>query len=484
MNRSDGIATIKRLHQYYRDCLSQPRDFPDIGKYPPELIEWVIDKRNTDVSQLAEYLETFPGSELPREHDLALRLMLFTIVQANLASDYNNRFPDYTLPPGIVANIKRSLGRVLELHPTGPYIAVCVQLLYRINEIEEVIALSQDYVEIFAKYPVLQAIVGFVHTMLGDYATALNYLKPLAMNPAHQGIPLVGLSYMTCLHFQGLVPQWPLNFDSFKTNTADLARLIDRLPRLDMIEPLAGTPRPVVFVACDTVYFFEHALALAYSIHATNADKLNLHFHLYSPTPDVLVAIKQLRERLPGMSIGVSAEHGPYPMAHAPSYYATARFARAYQIMGAYQCELCILDADALFNGSWDAFTAGLAPETELVLARMQDAPFWERVLAGFIYCKPTPLAEQFLARVAQFILHNMELGQVIWFTDQVALSGCDDLFTAANPAVYHIDSRRVIDLQHTPDSLCWMVTTMKTGNPRYDAAREHLAKRYSSIAQ
>jgi hypothetical protein len=29
------IETIAGLHQYYRDCLSQPVDFPDIGQCPP-----------------------------------------------------------------------------------------------------------------------------------------------------------------------------------------------------------------------------------------------------------------------------------------------------------------------------------------------------------------------------------------------------------------------------------------------------------------
>jgi hypothetical protein len=235
-----------------------------------------------------------------------------------------------------------------------------------------------------------------------------------------------------------------------------------------------------VFVACDTAYFFEHALHLAYSIHQTNASRLDLHLHLYSPDQRVLTEIDLLRKRLPGVSIGVSVEYGAVPLPYPPSYYATARFVRAYQILVQYRRELCMLDADALFNGNWDEFAARLNPQTELVLAAHESAPFWENVLGGFVYCKPTPLAEHFLAKVSQFILRNVERGSVIWFTDQIALSACDQLFTADNPAVQHIDSRQVIDLQHRPDTLCWMVTTKKTGNPAYDAARERLSQRYT----
>lgn len=473
-------SIVKDLHQYYRDCLSQPTHFPDLGQLPRELIEWVTDPRNTDAAQLAEFLETLPRSGLSAEHDMALRVMLFTIVQANLACDVNNRFPDYTLPPGITANVKRGLGRVLELYPTGDYIATCVQLLYRIKEIDEVLALSESYPDIFARYPVLQAIIGFIHTMLGNYETALIWLQPLAEHEAHHALPLVALSHMTCQHRLGKLPQWPLNFDSFETGADDLQRLIGTLPACRMVEPLAQSPRPVVFAACDTAYYFEHAKYLAYSLHDTNLGKLDLHLHLYSPAPNVLADIEVLRKQLPGLAIGVSLEDGPVPLAHAPSYYATARFARAYQVLRHYGRELVMMDADALFNTGWDAFAAQHAQHAELALAVPGAAPFWEKVLAGFVYCRPTPLAEHFLAKVAQFILHNMELGRVIWFTDQIALSAADDLLAAGHQAVQHVDSRVVIDLQHTPHSLCWMVTTTKTGHARYDAARARLRKRYA----
>jgi len=475
-----NIETVKSLHQYYRDTFSRPVDFPDIGQLPAELIEWVTDQRNTDVAQLAEYLQTLPGSGLPDEQDLALRLMLFTIVQANLASDINNRYPDYTLPEGVAAGIKRSLGRVLELHPTGDYIAICVQLLYRIKEVDEVLFMAESYPDTFAHYPVLQAIAGFINMMLGRYEKALAYLQPLAEHPTQRNFPLIGLAYMTCQHHLGQVPQWPLSFDSFAADTSDLPRLIGMLPSMEIIHPLPASGRTVVFVACDSVYFREHARHLAYSIHASNVGELDLHLHLYSPTPADLDEIASLRQRLPGLAIGVSAEYGPVPLNHAPSYYATARFARAWQIMQRYQRALCLMDADALLNGDWERFIVQVGPQAELVLARPHAAPFWEQVLAGFVYCQPTLLAEHFLAKVSQFILRNFELGQAVWFTDQVALSAWDSLFGADNPAIVHIDAREVIDLQHTPASLCWMVTTRKTGNRAYDEARARLTQRYA----
>lgn len=475
-----SIELVKGLHQYYRDCLSGPESFPNLGGYPPEVIEWVVDRNTTDVIQLAEFLEALPRSTLPPEQDLALRLMMFTIVHANLASDLHNRYPGYDLPPAIIADIKKGLGRILELHPTGDYIAICVQLLYRIKEVEEVLHLSQDYPDIFARYPTLQAITGFIHTMLGNHELAMQYLKPLVEHPEHRSLALVALSVMTCEYRMGTTPQWPLSFDSVREGTDSLPELIARLPAFEMLQPLAQTPRPVVFVACDTRYFFEHAVYLAYSMHAQNAGKLDLHLHLYSPEPRVLDAIDGLRARLPGLAIGVSAEHGPVPLPHPPAYFATARFVRAWQVMQQYRCELCLMDADALFNGDWERLASRLTPATELALVRPAAVPFWEQVPAGFLYCRPTPLAEHFLAKVAQFIAHNIVLGRSVWFTDQIALSVTHDMLGADHPAVLPLDAGLVIDTRHQPDALCWMVTTVKSGIPAYDAARERLAKRYA----
>jgi hypothetical protein len=336
---------------------------------------------------------------------------------------------------------------------------------------------------VFARYPALQAIAGFIHSMLGNHDKALSWLEPLAQDPKNRNLPMVGLSLMSSQYFSGRIPEWPLSFPSLQDDPEALQRLIDQLPAIEMVEPLAATPRPVAFVACDTHYFMKHARYLAYSLHATNVGKLDLHLHVYAPTPQVFAELGLLRQRLPGLGIGLSIERGPAPTSHPPSYFATMRFVRAYQVLRHYRCELCLMDADALFNGDWNVFARRLPADAELVLARSDSSPFWERIVAGFAYCRPTPLAERFLAKVSHFILYNIVQNKLVWFTDQVALSVCDDQGlrdNPANPAIHHIDYRTVIDLQHTPDSLCWMVTTKKTGNAEYDGARERLTRRYT----
>lgn len=483
MGNSKTIEDIKGLHQYYRDCLIQSFEFPNPGQIPFEIIQWASESNNTNISGLAELLQGQPNSGLPAQHDLALRLMLFTILQANLAANANNRFIDYTLPPGFANNIGNALVRIHSLHSHDAYLMDSVQILYRINMLDAVLTISETHPELFKKYANLQAILGFIHTMLGDHEKALQYLTPLVAHQTNRNLPLVGLSFMTCQYFLGQTPEWPLTFESLKSDISTLPSQISKLPPMKIIQPLPESLScPIIFAACNDAYFFQHAVYLAHSIHDSNPGKIALHLHLYSPNKSVLTEIDLLRKRLPNLPIGVSVEYCDTAICNTGVYYATARFVRAYELLRHYKKELCIMDVDALINSTWDKFTAHLDAQTELVLARPKTAPFWEQVIAGFLYCKATPKAEHYLAKVAQFILENMEQQKAIWFTDQIALSACNEEFMKNEPSVKHIDSELLMDIHHSPHAFSWAVTTIKNGNPRYDAAREKLGQKYNQL--
>lgn len=478
--RAARLARLRGLHQYYRDALSSSFAFPDLGDVPRELAEWVARTDNVDTLQLAELLQQIPNTALPAEHDRALRLMLFAILQANACTDTNNRYRDHIVPERLADSVRGALGRILGLHRCYEYFVDAVQLLYRMNLLEDVDAFMADHPDLFAGDATLRAIAGFIETGCGDYAAGLAHLDPLVAGPGREGLPLVAaLSHMTCVYRLGALPDWPLRFDALAAGPDRFARELALLPELRMLQPLPEGAGPVVFVACDDGYFAEHARHLACSLHATNGSPPALHLHLYSPGAATLAGIDTLRARLPGLAIGVSAEDGPLPVAHAPTYYATARFVRAHQVLERYRRDLCIVDADALFHRPWERLAQLAGPAAEVVLAAPRVAPFWEEVLAGFVYCRATPSGREFLGKAAAFVVSNLVEGRAIWFTDQVALSVCADRLGAHGEALRRLDSALLVDMAHGEDALCWAVTTQKTGHPRYDAARRELARRY-----
>ena len=377
---------------------------------------------------------------------------------------------------------RRLLLKTLKITLTVFYLINAVQLLFRLQEIEEVIKTSQSHPQLFEDIPQLRAIIGFIYMLSGEYAQAMYYIKPLLQEPEKHPIPNITLWGMTCQYFLGETPTQPFSFESLKQDKALLAEHIKHLPKMEMLQPLSSSvKRPVVFVACNDDYFFQHIFHLAYSLHSTNAETLALHLHLYTPNPKILAEIEQLKIRVPGVPIGVSVEYGETQVHHTATYYASARFIRAFQLMEHYSNEIIVLDADTLFNRNWSDFSVQFLPQDEIVLACPAASPFWERVLAGFLYLKPTPLARDFMAQVAHFILDNIERQLLHWFVDQVALSVCDDRLTRNNPAVKHFPSEKLIDIHCTSQALIWAVTTNKMGPPSYQARREKLEKDYAN---
>lgn len=471
----------KRVHQYYRDCLSVYYEFPSLGRFDPEVVRSAAS--GVDTVRLAEALARQGESGLAANEELALRLMLFTIQQANLAMDRHNHAPDFEIPAGLVESIKHGISRVLALHAHPSYVIVSAQLLYRVKEIEGFLELSRRHRDVFFKSQVLMAILGFVYTMEGDYAEAMNYLQPLTLDPVGCKLPLVALSSLTCRFFLGAKPTSPVSFESLEMGLAGLEESIARLAPMEMFRPLAApVVRPVVFAACDGKYFYQHALHLAASVYDTSGGDAAVHLHLFSPSVSVLRDVEVLRQRLPGLMIGISVERGECPLPYKPAYYSTVRFVRAYQLLRYYGSEMWLVDADAMFNRPRRDFVSQFAEDAELVLA-CPDAPFWERVFGAVVYLKPTEVAKEYLARVAQFVTLNIERKNTFWFLDQIALSACDERFTKEHRKVSHVPARRLIDVHQSPLAPIWAVTRRKTGLHAYDSLRERLGEKYGFLA-
>lgn len=481
---SSDPEALMQLNQYYRDCLSHSIEFPEIGAFPRDFIGLALSGNYVDHSKLTELLLRIPPCGLPAEHETALKLMLSLLVQVNVVLSAQTPNPNgQRLPTPIIDSIKRGLQRVLMLHPNPAYFSNLVQLMFRLNQVADVVRLSTMQPQDFQRSGALRAIMGFISTLQGQYQQGLDLLSNIVPTSIHQE-RIIGLSRMTCQYFLGQTPSSPFSFASLGDDLDQLqGQISKRLPPLRVIHALENPHNlPVVFAACDSRYFFQHALHLAYSIDVTNRGALALHLHLYSPNPSVLAEVARLRQRLPDLAIGISAEDVG-ARDNTPVYYATARFIRAYQLFTGTNHNLCIIDADALFRRDWASFTGTLGEPTELVLAQPEHAPFWERIIAGFMYCKQGEITKNFLGRVSQFILRNMDQEITPWFTDQVALSVCDHRFHSGSPQVAHLPSEALIDVEHGPNSLTWAVTTGKSSHAAYNHEREMLGERYGQLA-
>ncbi|MES2983633.1 MAG: FkbM family methyltransferase [Pseudomonadota bacterium] len=479
---SDTIAfeATKALHPYYRDTLSRTFSFPDVGTVPHDLVKWAISSTTTNLAALDHHLAALGPSGLSPNDDRALRVMLRLIVLTNAVLRRNNP-QDVPLPAATVQQVKAGLNEVLSLSPNRAYMENTALLLLRLNEIDEMMGFIAANMAVLSGSLVVRHVVGFVEAIEGNHAAVLPLLEPLAAQP--EQFAFADLCMMGAQYHLDQWPQAPVRFESVKQRQTAVDA--SSLPELQMLRRVQATGRPIVLVACDSGYFFQHALPLAHSLAQTNADQLSLHLHLYSPTASVLAEIEALVARCPGIDLGVSWEAMPAAYdTRAVIYYSCIRFVRMYQLMGIYQNDLCMLDADGLLKGRWDAFCAqmGMGKATDIALLYDEKGPFWEKVVALFFYARHSELGREFVGQVAAFILDNFAHGTTRWFLDQIALGVVYERWFKPCASVLPLRLATTVDFKHGPDSFLWVVTNNKDASPRYNDYRAALGREYGML--
>ena len=180
---------------------------------------------------------------------------------------------------------------------------------------------------------------------------------------------------------------------------------------------------PVVYAACDSKYFMDHAAPFIYS--ANDIGK-NVHIHICNPTDEVwtksiiLNADTDIRVTYTAndLDMSTSGDHqGPVQEEAERTYYACLRFLYLQDIV-VRASKVLALDIDCLLMKKFDFPTApiGYFPRESL-----SGTVGWEqqgtKVAAGIFYI------EDYAHAVASQICRRIEQGPFDWFLDQIALS-------------------------------------------------------------
>jgi len=174
---------------------------------------------------------------------------------------------------------------------------------------------------------------------------------------------------------------------------------------------------PVVFAACDSKYFLEHAPSFIYS--ATD-HKFDVHIHIVNPTNDVL-SLAAILSSTTHKRVTYSFHDfafNDFDSEQERAYYACTRFAVAPHVLKTAN-KVMILDIDCLIMNDFEFpdLPVGYFPRKGEVDA----ANNWERqgmkVAAGAVYYNIDAL------NVAEAVSATIEGLPVRWFNDQIALS-------------------------------------------------------------
>jgi FkbM family methyltransferase len=478
------VTEFKRtqeMHQYYRDILVKTYFFDEFGKIPKDKLIPLIDTNSCDPILCAEALHGLQ-SGLPATKDLALKQMVLLIAQSHLSMDKHRNGIQTPLPAAYKKGIRDGLMRVLQKVPSVKYLINAIQILYRIGEIDEAMALVRKNEKVVDTSPHLQQIVAMVYTMEERYEEALPYLLKLVDSGAHQSNSLIKLMSMACMYKLGALPDEPVDFASLAqaahTNKTEF-------PYPWLLKPSNTTrSKPTLLIACDDKYFYEHALALLYSVVEHNKADLLVHFHLYTPNASVVQHLHGLATKYPQLEITASQETIDLKSPSKVVEFATRRFAASQALLAHLNAPVILLDADALWRKPWKETIGELASNSDVIVCQPKAAPFWEHVAAGMLYLNNTPAAQRYIAQVVAFIDDNLRKGKSLWFLDQIALSACHHeaqkhqwgiRFASTAPA-------QLMDVNHGENALTWVVTNQKHAAGAYADYKRELQQRHGQI--
>lgn len=214
---------------------------------------------------------------------------------------------------------------------------------------------------------------------------------------------------------------------------------------------------PVVFAACDSKYFLEHAAPLIYS--ASEVGKKDVHVHIVNPT-DEAISLAGVLNATTKQRVTYTYNDMEFPdwtpeMIRA--YYASLRFLVAPHILQTCGAML-ILDIDCMVMQEFDYPTKpiGFFPRESL-----PGTVGWEaegtKVAAGAVYYHKNAF------EVAAGVADELSKLPLQWFNDQIALSNTFNKVQQSD--VFHHFDGQFMDWEFNEGSVIW---TGK-GNRKYD---------------
>ena len=231
----------------------------------------------------------------------------------------------------------------------------------------------------------------------------------------------------------------------YKEGNANVA-----LPLIDGVIPVSSS-KPLLLAVGDLLYVQKFAPDLIRAA-ARNAPSTDVHIHTIpnSPVDQPLLDI----DALPPFGLTWEVD----PSADATTF-ASRRFVRMAAWRRNLTQTIVAVDIDSRVNGDIHEALTELGRFDVAIRYRQEELFLTQRVAAGFLALAPTPPAQDFIDRVAAYILHFEEKGTSRWFVDQMALLAARLTMKEENGS--HIDfadvPARYLDWDDfTDDSLIW----------------------------
>lgn len=389
-----------------------------------------------------------------------------------------------------VPEARQLLQQCCEYHPQHAEYFQALGLSYlreyhSVEELQKATLCFQNAVKLQPELKVSHSALAMIYTLTQAWQEAETHAQIARNLGAEMGNNLLELCVMQARYEQHKTPDTRLDFSSLYFNATEaMDTLLAQFPAVNPQQLQHARQQPIIFVACDSKYFLEHALALLWSAKETQQD-ISLHIHFYNLDSDLLDVLPNIQQQMAPLSVQFSSEEVDVSAyaCHSTVYYSCLRYCRFYQLQLANpEAPLILLDADVLLRRDVRLLFDQVDPQTGLGLSRAAPVPMWDSIIAGNTTCLPTPHAQRFLAQVAYFIADNMAQKRGRWFLDQVALCTVHRQQHDRRQFRY-FPMELSCDTQFNTDAVVWAVTNeLKRQNNPYNQYKKQLLDSYGRI--
>jgi hypothetical protein len=238
----------------------------------------------------------------------------------------------------------------------------------------------------------------------------------------------------------------------------DDAALSRDLPRVTEFRTEDFAQAPIIYLACNYLYFENFAMPMIRSL-ADRSPDAQLHVHIMDASEDDLKKLGKFCDNTP-LKIAVTVEQPGIDKENnkaARAYYHAVRFIRFYQHLKQYDRTLWLMDVDALFNRDPRALFETLGGNDVAFRIRPGRIEPWNQFNACIVGATSKPGSLRYFKLIAAYIAHFHQQKKLRWGIDQLAMYGVYEFLRdeKAAPALSLLGDR-AIDYDYFDDGIVW----------------------------
>lgn len=258
-------------------------------------------------------------------------------------------------------------------------------------------------------------------------------------------------------HILQAVRSGPAYYDTLRGFSDE--KLLEGLPPLIDVTPLAPAPGGVLYLSCNYTYFRAFALPMVCSLREQSPD-IPVHLHIMD-ADDAQAAFAVDFCRALGLErFAVSVERPGLEKASgvaARCYYHAVRFIRFYQHLKAYGCPLWLMDVDAVVHRDLAPLFDRVTDNDVAMRIRPGRLEPWNQFNACVVGASTTARSLEYFRLLAAYVAEFHQRGALAWGIDQLAMYGVyADMADRGEAPTLSLLGEREVDYEYRDDGFIW----------------------------